>query len=167
MTDRHEGTTMTTYTAEDFANAEFARHPDGRTAARVDSGDSMPWRVATGSWLGDADMAEEGFVPVREAHPITFDALQAAWGGAEQAEECEPGDVVIRPGEDGRYEVIPVKHGTRLWGETRILHRAPRPKRVEDDERLKAMLRALVGDPALLADWLAERGVPVTEEGEK
>ena len=53
MTDRIDTkeTTMTTkqYNTEDFANAEFARHPDGRTAARVDSGDSMPWRVATGS----------------------------------------------------------------------------------------------------------------------
>ena len=163
---------MTTkqYTAEDFANAEFARHPDGRIAARVDSGDSMPWRVATGSWLSDADMAEEGFVPVREAQPITLDALQAAWEGAEQGEVAD-GDIIIDRSNNGQsISVWLAADGgwhTDDSGGTRILHRAPKPSPPEGAERLEAMLRALVGDPALLADWLAERGVPMPEEGEK
>ena len=63
---------MTTYTEEDFKTAVFARHPDGRIAARVDSGNLGWWaggnERAEPSWRDDYDMAEEGFVPVREAH---------------------------------------------------------------------------------------------------
>ena len=164
------------YTAEDFANAEFARHPDGRIAARVDSGNLGWWaggnERAEPSWMDDDDMAEEGFVPVREAtaQPITLDTLQAAWEGAEQGEVAE-GDVLIRrSGENFTVWVAGGGWSTEALsrsGHTRILHRAPKPKRPEGAERLEAMLRALVGDPALLADWLAERGVPVTEEGEQ
>lgn len=131
---------MTTYTAEDFANAENARHPDGAVAARFGYLSQRQWRTED-DWLSDAEMADRGWVPVREAaaQPITLDALQAAWESAEQAEECGPGDVVIRPGEGGRYEVIPVKHGTQLIGNTRILHRASKPPRTDGAEELQTV----------------------------
>ena len=129
MTDRIDTkeTTMTTkqYNTEDFANAEFARHPSGVIAARFHDGISMPWLTADEISLSNYDMADYGWSPVREAEPITLDTFQDAWENAEQADECRPGDVVIRPGEGGRYEVIPVEHGTRLIGMPRILHRAP------------------------------------------
>lgn len=204
---------MTTrqYTAEDFANAEFARHQSGVVAARFYDRGGMPWLTADEISLSNEDMADLGWVPVREAtmtdndgrverlkrqiaeqdititfrnaeihrlraevkaaaQPITLDALQAAWEGAEQGEVAE-GDVLIRrSGENFTVWASSGGWSTEALsrsGHTRILHRAPKPKRVEDDEKLKAMLRALVGDPALLADWLAERGVRVTEEGDK
>ena len=116
-------------------------------------------------------MADYGWVPVRgaAAHPITLDTLQAAWENAEQAEECVPGDVLIQPGSDGRYQVIPVEYGARLVGRTRILHRAPKPKRPEGAEQLATLLGEWGdllrggGPRPLLADWLAERGVRVSE----
>lgn len=60
--------TEKTYTAADFAVAEFAKHPDGSLAVRMHPDYPMPWRVVAGSqpiWFaGDYDMAEEGWVPV-------------------------------------------------------------------------------------------------------
>lgn len=58
---------MTTYTAEDFANAGFARHPDGRIAARLDERYTRPWSIGEDDWLTDVAMALNGWVPVREA----------------------------------------------------------------------------------------------------
>lgn len=56
------------YTYEDFRNAEFAKHPDGRIAARADPDDPEQWSVSTmgkGPWWNtDAEMASEGFIPV-------------------------------------------------------------------------------------------------------
>lgn len=55
-------------TAEDFAVAEFAKHPDGSLAVRMHPDYPMPWRVVAGSqpiWFaGDYDMAADGWVPV-------------------------------------------------------------------------------------------------------
>ena len=80
---------MTTkqYTTEDFANAEIARHPDGAVASRFGYLSQRQWRTVN-AWLSDADMADQGWAPVQETadQPITLDALQAAWEGAEQAE---------------------------------------------------------------------------------
>ena len=166
---------MTTYTEEDFKTAQFARHPDGAIAAVEPCGDTMPWRTDSEIWLSDADMADHGWVPVREAadQPITLDALQAAWEGAEQGEVAE-GDVLIRrSGENFTVWVAGGGWSTEALsrsGHTRILHRAP--KRPEGAEALEALLDdwddlTWVGKPALLADWLAERGVRVTEGGGK
>ena len=56
MTDRidTEETTMTTYTAEDFANAEFARHPDGAVATRFGSPAQGQWRTICLLYTSDA-----------------------------------------------------------------------------------------------------------------
>ena len=167
---------MTTYTEQDFANAEFARHPDGRIAARVDSGNLGWWAGGNGraepSWMDDDDMAEEGFVPVQEAadQPITLDALEAAWKNAEQAEWAEPGDVLIWHGSATEgYTVRRARSAHTIELNARILHRI-RSTRPEGAERLEALLDdwddlTWVGKPALLADWLAERGVRVVEGG--
>lgn len=160
---------MTTYTAEDFANAEIARHPDGAVASRFGYLSQRQWRTVN-AWLSDADMADQGWVPVREAaaQPITLDALREAWEGAEQGEVAE-GDVLIRrSGENFTVWAASGEWSTEALsrsGHTRVLHRAPKPSHPEGVERLDAMLRALVGEPALLADWLAERGVRVVEGG--
>ena len=60
---------MSEYTAEDFAQATFARHGDGGRAARF-AGDKWPWRASTADaipWLSDEEMARDGWVPVVEA----------------------------------------------------------------------------------------------------
>ena len=170
---------MTTYTAEDFANAEFARHPDGRIAARVDSGNLGWWaggnERAEPSWMDDYDMAEDGFVPVREAtaQPVTLDALRDAWENAEVADEGNEGDILILRSPDSPTALVQVWRSERpgpMGLYTRILRRAP--KRPEGAEALEALLDdwddlTWVGKPALLADWLAERGVRASEEGGK
>lgn len=71
---RKEQTTMTTkqYTAEDFANAEAARHPETeRVAVRVDCGQwTLPWAASARPnggesyvWLSDQNLAEQGWEP--------------------------------------------------------------------------------------------------------
>ena len=168
---------MTTrqYTAEDFANAEFARHQSGVVAARFYGRGSMPWLTADDISLSNEDMADLGWVPVQEAaaQPVTLDALQAAWEGAEQGEVAE-GDVLIRRS----GENITVWAASGEWstealsrsGHTRILHRAP--KRPEGAERLEALLdewhdAPLRHDDKGLADWLARRGVTVSKNAQE
>ncbi|WP_430600311.1 hypothetical protein [Brevibacterium sp. K72] len=75
------------YTAEDFAVVEFAKHRDGSQAARMDPGDSLPWRIVCGqrsmSWFNDYDMAEGGWVPVPSSpakHTITESEFREALG---------------------------------------------------------------------------------------
>ena len=63
------------YTAEDFRNARFATHPDGRFAARVDQGDTvLNWVVNEHSgygWRTDQEMADEEWKPVSAGRRIT------------------------------------------------------------------------------------------------
>ena len=63
---------MTKYTAQDFANAKFAEHEDGRTA-RVDPSMGKPNMWSTGDVLlgSDSAMADEGWVPVPTKPTIT------------------------------------------------------------------------------------------------
>lgn len=168
---------MTTkqYTEEDFAAAEFARHPDGAVAARFGSPAQGQWRTII-AWLSDEVMAAEGWVPVREAtaQPITLDALQAAWKNAEQAEWAEPGDVLIWHGSATEgYTVRRARSAHTIELNARILRRAPKPKRPEGAEELSALMQLMPlevdideDSVRVLVDWLAERGVRVTE-GEK
>ena len=160
---------MTIYTAEDFASVEFARHPDGRTAMRFEA-DSRPWLANTDRWRSDVEMAEHGWVPVREAadQPITLDALRDAWETAEQADERNEGDVLIRrdpTASDGVVEVWRSEMAAPIGPYTRILRRAPKPKR-EPWQDLADVLRAHTGepDPDETARMLHERGVRMTEE---
>ena len=59
---------MTTkqYTAEDFADAKSARHPDRPIAARLCDNHILPWLTDGEVWFSDADMADHGWVPGKE-----------------------------------------------------------------------------------------------------
>lgn len=111
---------------------------------------------------------------------ITLDALRAAWEGAEVVTEDDPvreGDLIIeRYVEASGGKAWGVFEATQAWAGAyhgtviRILHRAP--ERPEGAERLGALIEEWSGlawseEPTPLADWLAERGVRVTEGGEK
>lgn len=67
---------MTTFTADEFRNARFATHPDGRVAARVDRGDKYPWVASPRDpdrdywWCTDEGMARDGWSPLDESHPF-------------------------------------------------------------------------------------------------
>ena len=69
------------YTAEDFARAEFARHPDGRIAARIGVGIAWYGRLSANQeylvWRPDELMASEGWVPVQESRASVADAALA------------------------------------------------------------------------------------------
>lgn len=168
---------MTTYTAEDFAKASFARHPNGDIAARFGH-DRRPWHTDDETGLSDGEMAVDGWVPVREAtdQPITLDALHEAWETAEDVDECNAGDILIRhrPGSLTTLVQIWRSEMTVPTGNlTRILHRAPKPKCPEGDERLEALidewrdLKRVKAVTPSLSDWLAEHGVHVSEVGEE
>ena len=86
-----------TYTADDFAKARFAEHELGGIAARCGGLVSKPW-VMGDATLSDSDMAAYGWVPVREATPVSLDTLETAWGAAEPINPYDPprkGDVII------------------------------------------------------------------------
>lgn len=59
---------MTKYTAQDFENARFAEHPDGRIAARLQTEEARPWESVR-DFHTDEGMAADGWVPV-PAKPV-------------------------------------------------------------------------------------------------
>lgn len=58
------------YTAADFANAQFAEHPDGRIAARLQTEEARPWESVR-DFDTDEGMAADGWVPVPTKPTIT------------------------------------------------------------------------------------------------
>ena len=120
---------MTEYTAEDVARATLAKLGEFGVARRVAPWREKPWKLSTSNgfarWLSDEGMAAQGWVPVREAIPISFDALEDAWENAEQADSCRKGDMLIWKDSSGGYGVHPaVIDGPLLHA--RILSRAPK-----------------------------------------
>lgn len=72
---------MTEYTAEDFANARFAEHPDpvavdARYAARMNRAPEYPWLLDGVPGNGDEHMARDGWRPVQQHNPHATDALE-------------------------------------------------------------------------------------------
>ena len=67
---------MTKYTAADFANAQFAEHPDGRLATRDSGSLSNPWRATGDGFASDASMSTFGWVPVPTKPQITASRYQ-------------------------------------------------------------------------------------------
>ena len=69
-----------TYTAADFANAQFAQHPDGRHAHRINHPDGWTWAIEGTSGLrdrvNDYHMASFGWVPVPTKPTITESRLR-------------------------------------------------------------------------------------------
>ena len=62
------------YTAADFANAQFAEHPDGRLAVRFNIDPHFPWTFDRGDGTDeyrDVGMARNGWVPVHTKPTIT------------------------------------------------------------------------------------------------
>ena len=65
---------MAKYTADDFANAKFAEHPDGRIAVRFNIYPDFPWTFNKGADTDeyrDVGMAHAGWVPVPTKPQIT------------------------------------------------------------------------------------------------
>ena len=65
---------MTKYTADDFANARFAEHPDGRIAARLQTEEARPWESVR-DFHTDEGIAADGWVPVPTKPQITESAV--------------------------------------------------------------------------------------------
>ena len=68
---------MTKYTAADFANAQFAKHPDGRTARRIEAerGTVFAWSMehkdGDEDYCADEHLVDHGWVPVHTKPTIT------------------------------------------------------------------------------------------------
>lgn len=70
------------YSAEDFENAKFAEHEDGRIAMRVNPHLEEPWESLE-DYHSDANMVHNGWVPVSTKPTITeseFDEIRTGWG---------------------------------------------------------------------------------------
>ena len=161
-----------TYTAEDFEQAQFARFPDGRTAARFFD-DSEPWFTDSGDWRSDTEMADAGCIPVY-AEPYSPEALQRAW---EHGEKPKPGEAATEgmvtitvPPSSETLSVFVNTEGEKLFAGERIVYRPPTPERDPVADLAQAMEDVLpeeAGSPVALrryAEALAEYGVRVTDD---
>ena len=131
---------MTKYTADDFANAKFAEHEDGRTAMWVtgDYGDGE-WQSADDAF-DDEEMADGGWVPVQTKPQITESQMVKVYGAA--VEEMAVFQYAL---ESVGIEVIP----------------DPEPT---DEELLAGIIRNIddwqsITSPELLAKYLNTAGV--------
>ncbi|WP_181272804.1 hypothetical protein [Brevibacterium oceani] len=70
------------YTSEDFEQAKFAEHEDGRIAMRVNPHLEEPWESLE-DYHSDANMAHNGWVPVPGKPTITeseLEEIRTGWG---------------------------------------------------------------------------------------
>ena len=79
---------MTKYTADDFANARFAEHPnpeyvDARFAARMSLSTPYPWLLDGVVGNTDAAMARDGWVPVPTKPVLTESEVKKMVGNYE------------------------------------------------------------------------------------
>lgn len=146
---------MSEYTAEDFKNARFAFLSKYGLSAHRSAGEFY-WQRDGSKRATNAEMAEAGWRPVREAAPLTLDTLREAWENAEQAGKCRKGDALIRRDDYGGYEVYRAALDSEIWN-ARILHRAPQPEPwqaladvlaaempgIEDEPHIEALAKAL------------------------
>lgn len=186
---------MTTYTEADFAKATFARHTDGRIAARSDSG-HFPWRTNDGDWHASSSMAVSGWIPVTSAEPLPELHLTGGGPGPEVADVLRrigyvhevPTGTRIPPNTPFAY-VLPSDMGKAVQvypdgfvyaftvGATRAFTREPlaKPDPAEQlAERLRPLLGDLLGQGLVSADLASElagaltaRGLTITEGGEQ
>ena len=158
---------MIVYTAEDFAQAMFAEHPDpdavdARYAARMSRDPEYPWLLDGVPGNGDEHMARDGWVPVVESR-ITLDALEAAWEAAEVADECREGDVLIIRDDEDNYLVRRMDDRSDLDSTARILSRAPgQPWEDLADALLSESVVFDSEDASIAARALHSAGVRVT-----
>lgn len=71
---------MNEYTTEDFANAEFAKHPIEATIAARNGSTDYPWQYEEGCYASDSWMAADGWAPVSSTPTITESQLAEAFG---------------------------------------------------------------------------------------
>lgn len=161
---------MSEYTAEDFANARFAEHDNGRAAMRPQAG--RLWNLG-GVRMGDYDMARDGWRPAHETAPLTIDTLREAWENAEQSEDCRVGDTLIRrlsPRDFAMYEATAESHNL-LPDMVRVHERAPEPREPWADlaEVMREWQEGDREDGTVEAEaaWLHERGVRVVKGGDE
>ena len=137
---------MTKYTADDFANARFAEHPDGGLATRTGEG-YYTWEVGGVPLATDKIMAHKGWAPVPTKPTITESQYKLALD-----EDRDPQYV---------YGFADAMH--LLGGEV-----IPDPEPT-DEELLAGIIRGIddwqsITSPELLAKYLNTAGVTVNEE---
>ena len=165
-----------TYTAEDFAAAEFAidpreDHPLARRWVRFYADDDFPWKNGHGVWRTSEDMAEHRCVPVH-AQPYSPEALRRAWEHGEkpgQDEKTTEGTVSIAA-YDEHLRLYVNADGDGLASYERIIYRPPVPERDPVDDLAQALEDALpeeAGSSVALrryAEALVEHGVRVIDD---
>ena len=141
------------YTAADFANAQFAEHPDGRWAVRT-STPVNPWIMEMRTWPGhcakDSEMARDGWVPVIPARTIHDRDVEAL---CTDTASYERDDYL-----DGFLQGFQQAGGVILDD--------PEPT---DEELLAGIIRNIddwqsITSPELLAKYLNTAGVTVNKE---
>lgn len=138
------------YTAADFANARFAKHPDGRVACRLSTKQEQPWRAEAFTdmeipfgvfYVTDRGLAQGGWVPVPTKPTITESVAKAETANMNAGDKAIFGLALYVAG----VEVIP----------------DPEPT---DEELLAGIIRNIddwqsITSPELLAKYLNTAGV--------
>lgn len=98
---------MTTYTADDFKRAEFARHKDERIAARTEPHHTASWEDRARRYT-DADMAADpGWSIVRDAESLTArDHLEKVWEKSHETDVIQAGAGYATRWDNGDVEVV-------------------------------------------------------------
>ena len=139
---------MTKYTTADFENAQFAKHPDGRTARRIEAerGTVFAWSMehkdGEEDYCADEHLAAHGWVPVPTKPTITESQYKLA----------------LDEDRDPQY-VYGFADAMRLFGGEVI----PDPEPT-DEELLAGIIRNIddwqsITSPELLAKYLNTAGV--------
>ena len=140
---------MTKYTADDFANAKFAEHPDGRLAHRINRPDGWSWAIedlnGNRDRVNENYMAHKGWVPVPTKPQITESQMVKVYGAAIE-------------------EIAVFQYALESVG----IEIAPDPEPT-DEELLAGIIRNIddwqsITSPELLAKYLNTAGVTVDKE---
>lgn len=167
-----------TYTAKDFAAAEFAidpsaEEPSERYWVRRGQG-GVPWDNALGELRADVLMARAGCIPVY-AEPYSPEAMRRAGEHGEKpkpGEQATEGMVTITCVGMPRPKLHVNKEGERLLAIERIVYRPPVPEPDPVADLAQAMEDVLpeeAGSPVALrryAEALVEYGVRVVTDDE-
>lgn len=144
---------MNKYTAQDFEDAQFAEHPDGRLAHRVEYGTVFSWsfeRNDADDYAANEYMVADGWAPVPAQRTITRSEYRDTLNGAVK---------VSGYGDDWErgFNTGLAVSGTKVIPD-------PEPTDVEKITRL-ILENSTDMDPKFIAEMLVENGVRPVKAG--
>ena len=121
---------MSMYDSTDFASAEFARHPDGRIAARNGSGRRWQAKMPAGFWANPDNnlMAVDGWAPVLECpNPEQHDDRYVSPRAVKRVQEVQARAEKAERERDEARDAVSAAHHAMQEARERFRAAEPRP----------------------------------------